>query len=131
MTTDKKNILVIEDADCMKFVLCHTLGKTHNVITKADGYAAMAWMRRGNMPDAIILDIELPYLGGKEFLAGLRCSGYFRNVPVIVLSGCEDQEKISAIKELEVAQVIKKPFNPNEIKQAVSDATLTPQLAFV
>ena len=82
-------ILVIEDHDSIRILLGNFLSKNFNVFTKENGFEALLWLGNGNIPDFIILDLDMPRMGGLEFLKNIRGSGFYRNIPVIVVSGEE------------------------------------------
>jgi CheY-like chemotaxis protein len=116
----KKNILVIDDHKSIRFLLGTMLGKQYAVTTKRDGLEGMAWMSRGNIPDLILLDMQMPRLGGSEFLKNLKNSGFFKNIPVIVVSGNESDADISSCYEMGAKEYLKKPFNPVQLKDKIS-----------
>ncbi len=111
----KKKILVIDDELSIRMLLENFLNKTYNVVTKNDGMEGLSWLEEGNIPDLIVADIQMPNLDGYEFVKNVRASGYFRDIPLIMLSGIESStEKIKCLK-LGADDYIVKPFNPEEL----------------
>lgn len=111
----KKKVLVIDDELSIRMLLENFLNKTYSVITKNDGMEGLGWLEEGNVPDLIVADIQMPNLDGYEFVKNLRASGYFRHIPIIMLSGIEStSEKIKCLK-LGADDYIVKPFNPEEL----------------
>lgn len=111
----KKNVLVIDDELSIRMLLENFLNKTYTVVTKNDGMEGLGWLEEGNVPDLIVADIQMPNLDGYEFVKNLRASGYFRHIPIIMLSGIEStSEKIKCLK-LGADDYIVKPFNPEEL----------------
>ena len=111
----KKKVLVIDDELSIRMLLENFLKKTYTVITKSDGMEGLGWLEEGNVPDLIVADIQMPNLDGYEFVKNLRASGYFRHIPIIMLSGIEStSEKIKCLK-LGADDYIVKPFNPEEL----------------
>ena len=111
----KKNILIIDDELSIRILLENYLKKDYNVVTKNDGMDALKWMEEGNIPDLIVADIQMPNLDGYEFIKNIRASGFFKHIPIIMLSGIESSsEKIKCLK-LGADDYIVKPFNPEEL----------------
>ncbi|MCE1202093.1 MAG: response regulator transcription factor [Bacteroidia bacterium] len=111
----KKKILVIDDELSIRLLLENYLGKTYEVTTKSDGLEAMKWLQDGNLPDLIVADIQMPNLDGIQFIQQIRASGFYKDIPLIMLSGIESsQEKIKCLK-MGANDYVVKPFNPEEL----------------
>ncbi len=73
------------------------------------------------MPDIIIADVNMPDVGGIEFIMQIRSSGFFRDVPLIMLSGNEKSEdKIKSLKA-GADDYMTKPFNPEELEARIDN----------
>ena len=123
---NRKSILVIEDHASIRLLLSKFLGKTHHVVTKKDGIDGLAWLSQGNIPDLIILDMEMPRLSGVEFLSNIRSSGIFKQLPVVIISAEESEGDIEQCRQLGIHGFISKPFNPIELNEKI-DALFTPK----
>jgi len=111
----KKKVRVIDDELSIRMLLENFLNKTYTVFTKNDGLEGLSWLEEGNIPDLVVADIQMPNLDGYQFVENLRASGYFRHIPIIMLSGIESTtEKIKCLK-LGADDYIVKPFNPEEL----------------
>lgn len=111
----RKRILVIDDEMSIRVLLENFLSKTYDVVTKNDGLEGIKWMEEGNIPDLIVADIQMPNLDGYNFIKNVRASGFFKEVPLIMLSGIESsQEKVKCLK-LGANDYLVKPFNPDEL----------------
>lgn len=111
----KKKILVIDDELSIRMLLENFLSKSYDVITRNDGMEGLKWMEEGNMPDLVVADIQMPNLDGYEFIKNVRSSGFFKNIPLIMLSGIESsQEKVKCLK-MGANDYMVKPFNPEEL----------------
>lgn len=115
----KEQILIIEDHKALRILLSNFLNKVFGVKTVESGYEALAWMNLGNYPDLIILDINMPQLNGIDFLNNIRKSGFFQEIPVIVVSGEEKGDLIEKCIELGINGYLKKPFNPSELQSKI------------
>jgi CheY-like chemotaxis protein len=72
-------------------------GETHEVEKAHDGAEALALLEKsGQLPDIIILDINMPRMDGYEFLQKIKADTRFSQIPVIILSNLykhEDRQK--------------------------------------
>ena len=118
----KKTILVLEDAISVRKILEVFLGKDYEVVSKENGKDGLDWLQGGNIPDLIISDVQMPVMDGTEFLKEIKSSGYFKNIPVIMLSGIESSNERIKILKLGAKDYIVKPFNPEELKIKVEIA---------
>lgn len=109
------NILVVDDKQALSDLLAQFLGQKHKVTTKKNGLEALEWLQRGDIPDLIISDLEMPQLDGYGLISKVRSSGYFSDIPIIVLS-CRDSsaDRIKCLK-LGANDYMVKPFNPEEL----------------
>ena len=128
--SDKRSILVIEDENSLRLLLSSFLSKHYAVESRKDGLDALTWMSKGNIPEAIVLDMEMPRLSGAEFLIHIRSSGYFKDIPVLVVSGNSSKELPNNLKTLGANAFMSKPVNPTQIRETI-DKLLVSSLEFV
>jgi DNA-binding response OmpR family regulator len=120
----KKTILVIDDELSIRLLLDNFLSKTFNVIPKNDGFEGLNFLEEGNLPDLIVADIQMPNLDGYDFLTKIRASGFFKHIPVIMLSGIESsKERVKCLK-LGADDYLVKPFNPEELAIRIENLIL-------
>ena len=113
--TKKNQILIIDDDKAICQLLEKLLEKDYEVITKFDGMAAMQWLAQGNLPDLIVSDLDMPNINGEEFIVNLKNSGYFNEVPFIVITGYSSKEQKLKCMRLGVHDYFEKPFNPRDL----------------
>ncbi|HPT10207.1 MAG TPA: response regulator transcription factor [Bacteroidales bacterium] len=111
----KKKILAIDDEKSIRFIIENTFKKEFDVTTFANGMDAMFYLQSGNMPDVIICDVEMPVLNGFEFIRRIRESGFFDEIPLIMLSGKEESADKIRCFEMGADDYVLKPFNPKEL----------------
>jgi chemotaxis protein CheY-P-specific phosphatase CheC/CheY-like chemotaxis protein len=80
------------------------------------GEEAMEMIRQG-LAEVMLLDLTMPVMDGFEVLAALRSEGL--NPKVIVVSGDVQEEAIRRVTELGALAFIKKPANPEELRQTL------------
>lgn len=131
MNLHRKQILIIEDHDSIRLLLGTMLSKNYEVVTKKDGLEGMAWLVKGNLPDLILLDMSMPRLSGDEFLKNIRQSGFFRDIPVIVVSGNDGEDDIKNCLRWGVYDYMTKPFNPVSLKHKIETVLSSQMLAMM
>ncbi|NVN94972.1 MAG: response regulator transcription factor [Bacteroidetes bacterium] len=112
---EKRNILIIDDEKSIRFVLENTLKDEFNVMSFSDGIEGLSYLENGNIPDLIISDLSMPQVDGFSFLEKIRNSGFFDNIPVIILSGNDESKDKIKCFEMGADDYVAKPFNPKEI----------------
>lgn len=80
----------------------------------ADGEALLQ-AARSSRPDAILMELALPYKDGFEVLGLLRQDAGLRGVPVIILSVRDREEDIVKCLTLGAEDYVTKPFNAREL----------------
>lgn len=111
-------ILIVEDNKSFRVLMNHFLSKQYQVVTKANGVEAMRWLSKGNQPDLILLDLGMPKMTGNDFLSGIRSSGFYQNIPVIIVSGNnEDTFNGDVLKDIQ--HYFKKPFDPRKLQEKI------------
>jgi DNA-binding response OmpR family regulator len=111
----KKKILAIDDEKSIRFIIENTFNKDFDVVTMTNGMDALFYLQSGNLPDVIICDLEMPVLNGIEFVRRIRESGFFEEIPLIMLSGKEESADKIKCFEMGADDYVLKPFNPREL----------------
>ncbi len=95
----------------------------YEVAEAADGMEALAWCRAA-MPDAILLDWNMPVMSGIEFLKQLRAEPG-GETPVVVFCTVEnDLAHIREALEAGANEYIMKPFDGDIIADKLAEAGL-------
>lgn len=81
---------------------------------------ALADIQEGVTPDLIITDLNMPKMNGFEFLAELRKIPSTQRTPTLMLTTETKAELKQQGKALGLTGWIVKPFNPAQLKQAIT-----------
>lgn len=118
----KKTLLIVDDDLSILKLLNFILSKDYEIVVKNNGIEAFGWLEDGNMPKLIISDLQMPYFDGQSFIKNVKISGFYRDIPVIVLSAAHDLEEQVSGMPFKVDAYIHKPFNPTTLKTAINQA---------
>ncbi|HBG65137.1 MAG TPA: DNA-binding response regulator [Treponema sp.] len=108
----KSKILVIEDVPEMSQLVCmymENAGFDINACESAE--AALQELSGGYSPDLVLLDLNLPGMGGLDFLQKFRAE-YKTTIPVIIVSARDADEDIIAGLGYGADEFVTKPFSP-------------------
>jgi two-component system, OmpR family, alkaline phosphatase synthesis response regulator PhoP len=108
-------ILIVEDMESVVVLLRSLLEREgFQVTTAQDGLEALEAVRR-DKPDLVLLDLILPGLDGLEVCRRIRHDPITAHLPIIILSGKEEEtDKVIGL-EIGADDYITKPFQANEL----------------
>ena len=116
-----KHCLVVDDSRVIRKIACRILEQLRFETEEAEDAASALNACRKRMPDAVLLDGQLPQPGGIEFLRGLRREQGGER-PVVVY--CTTENDVSRIVEAIGAgadDYVLKPFNRNSIHDTLAE----------
>ncbi|MBM3883010.1 MAG: response regulator [Verrucomicrobia bacterium] len=111
----RPKILVVDDeADVVELVRFNLQQAGFDVVTAADGAAALA-QARAQAPSLILLDLMLPELDGLEVCKILRRDPATAAIPVIMVTAkAAELDRVLGL-ELGADDYVTKPFSPREL----------------
>ncbi len=116
MFLNNKPILLIDDEEEIKNLMSHYIIKskitTNRIITASDGKEAIAKIKNQDF-GLIIIDLVMPRMNGLELIREIRRSKKYKNIPLLIISGCVDAENVKIAATMGVTNIIVKPFNYN------------------
>ncbi|GAA4811488.1 response regulator [Litoribaculum gwangyangense] len=108
------NILLIEDdmIEVMKLNRAvSSLKLEHKIIEANNGEEALRILQnKKNLPDIILLDLNMPKINGIEFLNILKKDEVLRYIPTIVLTTSSNQKDLLECYEIGIAGYVLKPL---------------------
>ncbi|MDO7849814.1 response regulator [Hymenobacter sp. M29] len=111
----KPRVLVVEDEPDLRDYLRELLASTYEVLTAADGQAALEVLSREAPVDLITTDSMMPRLSGTELIAKLKADPARAGVPVLMLTARADDAHRRAALTVGVDDYLTKPFAPAEL----------------
>lgn len=121
----RPHVLIIEDDPHYKDLLTHLLSSAGYAVTTADSVLGTAALARRLRPDAVLLDLGLPYRSGAWLLAQLKADAHTADIPVLILSG--SPEALTAERRAMAGRVMSKPLELQTLLDAVRAACVSAQ----
>ena len=116
------NLLLVDDDELIQIAiqsLLEILG--HAVTTVSSGEEALTRLEAGLRPDLIILDMNMPGLGGEGTLPLIR--RLLPEVPVLLATGRSNQGALDLVAAHPGVTLLAKPFTLEELRRQLDPAT--------
>ena len=116
----QRRVLVVEDSAVYRRAVCAVLKSLScEVLEAVDGEEALEVMG-GDLPDMLITDIDMPRLDGVELIRQVRGFPGGDSLPVIMLTGQNDERTMAAALEEGVfSYLLKAEMNPAALKTEI------------
>lgn len=112
------DILIVDDEPEVRDGVCQLLTAWgHHALAAASGREALSCLKQHKI-DLVIMDICMPRMDGIESSALIRATHPF--VPIVLLTGVPQDVPASAIRDLRIEGVFKKPLQKSLIEATLN-----------
>ena len=118
---EKHRLLLVDDSAMNLDTLLATLGDVYDLRVAIDGSSALQLIRRGFLPELILLDIMMPEMDGYSVCRELKKDPQTLRIPVIFLTALDSEDDEAKGLEMGAVDYITKPFNPAIVRQRVQN----------
>jgi DNA-binding response OmpR family regulator len=116
-----KKILVIEDEQDVAKVLVKRLSSAgYETILALDASMGVREAHKSK-PHLIVLDLMLPGGGGLSVLKNLKMSTHTMSIPILVLTGSQDEAYKKKVLEAGVEAFMQKPYEIDAVLSQIKD----------
>ncbi|HTD76117.1 MAG TPA: response regulator [Chloroflexota bacterium] len=118
-----RHVVVVEDDPRLRKMIVTYLNRAGYEVQEAeDGAQGLAAMQTA-IPDAVLLDLQMPRMNGVEFLAACRSDPRLATVPVVVYSGAPSDEVTA--EQLGARAYLMKPVDLDVLRAVMDRVTTT------
>lgn len=105
-------VLIVDDSLSVRRVMANLFrGEGWQPREAKDGVEALEWLSRATeLPDVILMDVEMPRMDGFELLASIRAHETYRHLPVIMVTSRSGDKHRQKAVGLGVNDYLVKPF---------------------
>lgn len=117
-------VLIVDDSSVMRKIVESCLrqaGIELEKVIEADNGADALQQIEESAPDLIISDINMPRMGGLEFLAEIQKSEKGKDIPFLMITTEASEQKVLEAISLGVRGYIRKPFSADQVRLQVSE----------
>lgn len=82
----------------------------HTIVEAKNGEEALEVLEKGDLPDIILLDLNMPRMSGIEFLAILKADERLKYIPTIILTTSENRADLLECFKIGIAGYVIKPL---------------------
>ncbi|NJD90832.1 MAG: response regulator [Geobacter sp.] len=110
------NILLVEDNEDDRFLTIRTLRKQPvqvNISIAKNGDEALKTLMaaENDLPDLVLLDLQLPKIGGTTLLAKIREKHDNNRLPILILTSSDNPADINICLQLGISGYLSKPLD--------------------
>ena len=117
-----RSILVVEDSELNREMLCAMLEDRYNVLQAENGKEGLEVLQENYRDISIIvLDVQMPVMNGYEFLHAVKDDDLLKEIPVVVATGSSDIEEEERCLELGATDFVIKPYKKNIVLKRISN----------
>ena len=113
-----KLLIIEDDVTMLDLLRVHLKAVGHAVRTASDAADGIRYIL-AETPDLILSDIAMPYLYGMELLRALRSDAATRRIPVIFLTGRDDDDTLVKARQLGVDDFLTKPIQVEDLLSSI------------
>lgn len=117
-----RTVLVIDDIEMNRELLCDILGDEYEVVQAANGVEGLEALTRlrGDV-SLVLLDIVMPVMDGFGFLRAFRADARYDGIPVIVATSSDGPGDEERCLELGANDFVRKPYEAEVLLNRVSN----------
>jgi len=116
-----KTILYVEDNEFNLKIVRQLLSRTsYRLIEAMDGETGVT-MAQDELPDLILMDVQLPKLSGLDATRRLRADSKTAAIPIVVITSFALSGDSEKAKAAGASAYLAKPYSPRELLQKIRD----------
>lgn len=119
MQDQRRTLLIVDDSDVNRLLLANIFNDRYDILEAENGQQALDLLTANtDTICCVLLDLIMPVVSGYDVLRSVQGNQELSKIPIIVISGADQQEEITALK-LGAVDFVMKPFEPTITAQRV------------
>jgi len=123
------NVMLVEDDPADQKLIKSVMEKQkmeYDLCTVSSAEEALDFLRSSEdhtraftRPDLIILDLNMPGMGGREFLKHIKTDEGLKQIPVVILTSSTSEADVLDSYKLQAAGFVSKPVGLDELERVI------------
>lgn len=120
-SSSEKKIIVADDSPIISSIVEKTFDGKYNVLVASNGQQAIDYIKVNDPKNitALLLDLNMPDVDGFAVLDYFKEKDLFKDIPVCIITGDVEKERIDRAFTYDIVDVLPKPFTMDNVKQVV------------
>lgn len=118
-----EDILIVDDSATIRAMMAKTIRMigldVGEIYEACNGIEALARLADHQIA-VLILDINMPVMNGPQLIARMKETDGLKDIPIVIVSTEGSEGRIDQLRELGVAGYVRKPFQPEQIRDALT-----------
>jgi methyl-accepting chemotaxis protein len=120
LDNEKKKVIVIDDEETVHTMTKAALENDYEVTSVNSGQEALNLFFQGYTPDFMLLDLNMPEMGGWDTFIRIRDIGQLHKTPIAIYSTSENPQDKARAKEMGAVDFIHKPAKKAELLEKIA-----------
>lgn len=113
----KEQLLIVDDEEVNRAILNMMFNSDYEILEASNGEQAIEQIKKSENLCLILLDVIMPVMDGFGVLEYMEKNELIDKIPVILITSMTPQESEEKAYTYRVADVMRKPFEPNIVKR--------------
>ena len=117
-----KDILVVDDSATIRAMIKRTVRMIDldvgEIYEAANGIEALAQLADHEIA-LLVVDINMPMMDGIQLLSRMKQNDRLKHMPIVIASTEGSAQRIQQLNELGIAGYVRKPFQPEQLREVL------------
>jgi len=115
----QKKVLIVDDSHMIRRIVGKILKEDNFEVLIAENGLMGYEMAKANLPDLVIMDVEMPIMTGIEATSKIRSDAVTTHIPVLIFTSLGDEKDIRMAKEAGGSGFLNKPISKEELRTTI------------
>lgn len=117
-------VLVVDDSAILRMSIKRAVVQagveSDEIFEAGNGQEALDFLDK-DLVDLVLLDLNMPIMNGREFVRAVADRPYKEKLKIVVVTTEGNKKRIDEVKSLGVTGVLRKPFEPEDLRAIVGN----------